>query len=143
MAQQLNRAFNHKPAMKEIYRWLSDDLKRRFRMTSALTRDFDAVVKSRVRSIKRSVKQTEVGIFKSELQLRVHFGGAEHEEAKRQASCYIAMCKEYKVTWCLQCKTCVFPFVVCFPFYQRASARTCSRSTISGPRQRRTCWWKN
>ena len=106
VTQQLNRAFNHKPAMKEIYRW-----KQRFRMTWAISRDFDEVIKSRVRSIKKTIKQTEVGVFKSELQLRGHFGGAEHEEAKRQASCYIAMCKKYQDT-CFTQQT--FPNIMVF-----------------------------
>ena len=35
--------------------------------------------------LKNTNKQSELGSWKSELQLRVHYGGAEHEEAKRQA----------------------------------------------------------
>ena len=46
--------------------------------------------------LKNTNKQSELGSWKSELQLRVHYGGAEHEEAKRQAACYVEMCRKFR-----------------------------------------------
>ena len=97
-AQQMGRAFLRHPMAKESYKWLTDNLKRRFRETWAVRRDFEQVLKKRVKSIKHAVKQTEVGTWKSELQLAVHFGGANHPEAQRQARCYMEMCQHFQDT---------------------------------------------
>ena len=81
--------------MKEVYKWLTDDLKARFRMSWSISRSFDSVLKKRVRCIKNVTKQKELGSWKSELQLRMVYGGVEHPEAIRQASNYIAMCRKF------------------------------------------------
>ena len=89
VAQHMTRAFARHPAAKEAYRWLTDNLKRR--ETWAVRRNFEQVLRKRVHSIKQTVKETEVGSWKSALQLAVHFGCAEHPEAQRQAKCYMEM----------------------------------------------------
>ena len=94
--QAINRAFARSNKAKEIYKWLGEDLKRKFRMSWSLHRNFDTVVKKRLRVLRNTKKQTELGIWKSELQLQVHYGGAGIPEAERQASCYMARCREYK-----------------------------------------------
>ena len=96
VGQQINRALQKHPQVKNVYKWLTDDLKKKFRMSWAVARDFDQVSKKRVRSIKQINKQTELGQWRSELQLQVHFGGVDHPEAVRQTNCYISMCKKYK-----------------------------------------------
>ena len=50
-------------------------------------------------------QEGEIGSWKSELQLQVHFGGADQPEAVRQATNYIGNCKLYED----RC------FNVCFP----------------------------
>ena len=94
--QAINRAFARSSKAKEIYKWLGEDLKRKFRMSWSLHRNFDTVVKKRLRVLRNTKKQTELGSWKSELQLQVHYGGAGIPEAERQASCYMARCREYK-----------------------------------------------
>ena len=98
IGQQIHRALLKNPQVKGVYKWLTEDLKKKFRMTWAVERNFDQVLKTRVRSIKQIRSHTELGSFKSELQLQVHFGGADHPEAIRQASAYIGMCKKFADT---------------------------------------------
>ena len=96
VGQQINRAFAKKPSCKDVYKWLTEDLKRKFRMTWSIERDFDVVVKKRIRSITNKTKQSELGSWKNELQLQNHFGGAQYPEACRQAANYISMRKQFE-----------------------------------------------
>ena len=50
MGQAINRAFQKHPKAKETYKWLTEDLKRKFRMSWSLNRNFDSVLKRRVRA---------------------------------------------------------------------------------------------
>ena len=93
--QAICRALKHQPNVKEVYKWLTDDLKSRFRMSWSISRSFDSVLKKRVQCIKNVTKQKELGSWKSELQLRMVYCGVEHPEAIRQASNYIAMCRKF------------------------------------------------
>ena len=93
--QALVRAFKKNKAAKNIYKWLSEDLKRKLRQSWGIARDFETVLKKQVRVLKNTNLQKEIGTWKSELQLQVHFGGPDRAEAVRQASCYISMCKKF------------------------------------------------
>ena len=105
MGNAVYRQLRKNDVASETYRWLTDDLKLRFRQTWALERDFNFISQKRVRSLTQAVKREEIGSWKSELQLQVHFGGADQPEAVRQATNYIRNCKLYED----RC------FNVCFP----------------------------
>ena len=93
------RSFKKNPAANETYKWLYEDLKKKFRQSWAVERSFDFITQKRIRTVSCRTKREEIGTWKSELQLQVHFGGADQPEAQRQASCYIARCREYHATW--------------------------------------------
>ncbi|CAK9051241.1 Uncharacterized protein SCF082_LOCUS28143 [Durusdinium trenchii] len=82
-------------AAAETYKWLSEDLKKKFRQTWAMKRSWDFIDKKRIRSVESKTKQ-EVGTWKNQLQLEVHFGGAGLPEAVRQANNYIINCKTFE-----------------------------------------------
>ena len=90
------RQLKKNPEMTEAYRWLFDDLKKRFRETWAVQRSFEFVRRKRVKSVATKTKQEEIGVWKNELQLAVHFGGANEPEAKRQASNYVKRCRDFE-----------------------------------------------
>lgn len=92
----LYRQLKKSPEMTEAYRWLFDDLKRRFRETWAVHRNFEFVRRKRVKSLATKTKQEEIGTWKNELQLQVHFGGTDQPEAQRQAANYILRCRGFK-----------------------------------------------
>ena len=96
MGNAVYRQLKKNDAAAETYRWLTDDLKLKFRQTWAMERNFNFISQKRLRSLTQTVKREEIGTWKSQLQLEVHFGGAEHEEAKRQAQNYINNCELYK-----------------------------------------------
>ncbi|CAJ1382340.1 unnamed protein product [Effrenium voratum] len=89
------RSFGKHPNMKETYKWLFDDLKRKFRCAWATHRNFDFVVSKRFHEKRESTKHQELGSFKSELQLQAHLGGVGVPEAERQAKCYIKNCEKW------------------------------------------------
>ena len=95
VGQAINRSFAKHPKVKEQYRWLTDDLKKKFRMAWAVERDFDKVLRKKLKKVTNTTKQSELGSWKSELQLQNHFGGAQFPEACRQASNYIRMAKHF------------------------------------------------
>ena len=95
-AQCLNRAFQRFPKYKNMYKWLTEDLKKKFRMSWSMCREFDSVVNKRIKIVTNKTKQKEIEVFKSELQLQNHFGGKDSPEACRQAACYIEMCRKYE-----------------------------------------------
>ena len=61
-----------------------------------MDRSFDTVPKKRIKTISTKVKQEEIGVWKSELQLQQHFGGVDQPEAQRQASNYIKNCRKWE-----------------------------------------------
>ncbi|CAJ1386233.1 unnamed protein product, partial [Effrenium voratum] len=89
------RAFIKHPDMRECYKWLFDDLKRKFRTSWAMQRNFDFVCHKRIHEKRESTKHSEIGSFKSELQLQAHLGGVAVPEAVRQAACYIKNCEKW------------------------------------------------
>ena len=89
------RQFEKQPAARETYKWLSDDLKLRFRQTWALQRNFEFISKKRIRSISVVTSNQELGSWKNELQLEHYYGGVGIPEAKRQASNYIKNCQKW------------------------------------------------
>ncbi|CAJ1418507.1 unnamed protein product, partial [Effrenium voratum] len=89
------RQFDKHPAARETYKWLSDDLKLRFRQTWALQRNFEFISKKRIRSISMVTSNQELGSWKNELQLEQYYGGVGIPEAQRQASNYIKNCKKW------------------------------------------------
>ncbi|CAE7837059.1 unnamed protein product [Symbiodinium sp. CCMP2592] len=99
--QALNRALDKEPHVKhDVYKWLSEDLKKKFRTSWAIERSFEKVVQQRTRVLRNVNRQQELGSWKSELQLRVHFGGAHEPEAKRQTDNYVAMCRQFGEIFC-------------------------------------------
>ena len=64
-------------------------------MAWAVERDFDRVMRRKLKKVTNTSKQSELGSWKSELQLQQHFGGAQFPEACRQASNYIRMAKHF------------------------------------------------
>lgn len=96
MGNAMYRQLRKFPEVQESYKWLFDDLKLKFRQTWAIDRNFEFISRKRVKSISTSTRQEEIGTWKNELQLQVHFGGTDQPEAKRQASCYINKCRNYK-----------------------------------------------
>lgn len=96
LGNALYRALRKNPKMTESYKWLFDDLKKKFRQSWAMTRNFDFVATKRVHMVATSTKQEEVGSWKNSLQLEGHFGGVGIPEAVRQAENYIANCMQYE-----------------------------------------------
>jgi hypothetical protein len=96
MGNQMYRQIKKNPKANEAYRWLFDDLKKKFRQTWSMTRTFDFIRTKRVHTISTKTKQTEIGQFKNQLQLEAHFGGVGHPEAKRQADNYVMNCRRFK-----------------------------------------------
>ncbi|CAJ1334196.1 unnamed protein product [Effrenium voratum] len=86
-------------AAKDTYKWLTDEIKLRFRQTWAMQRSFDFVKKSRVRSISIVTSNKELGMWRNQLQLEQHFGGVGLPEAVRQADNYIRNCKKWPETF--------------------------------------------
>ncbi|CAE7208657.1 unnamed protein product [Symbiodinium sp. CCMP2592] len=109
-SQALHRALDKEPHVKhDVYKWLSEDLKKKFRTSWAIERSFEKVVRQRKINYSDSEanlgtltvnRQQELGSWKSELQLRVHFGGAHEPEAKRQTDNYVAMCRQFGEIFC-------------------------------------------
>ncbi|CAK9016517.1 unnamed protein product [Durusdinium trenchii] len=95
MGNAMYRQIKKCPGANETYKWLFDDLKKKFRQSWAVSRSFDFVARKRIRSISTTTKNTEIGQWRSELQLQVYFGGTDQEEAKRQASNYIKNCRKF------------------------------------------------
>ncbi|CAE7276633.1 unnamed protein product [Symbiodinium sp. CCMP2456] len=99
--QALNRALDKAPQVKQdVYKWLTEDLKKKFRATWAIERSFEKVVKQRVRTVRNVTRQQELGSWKSHLQLCVFFGGSSEPEAIRQADNYVAMCRQFGEVFC-------------------------------------------
>ena len=96
LGNSLYRAFKKDPKAAEAYRWLFDDLKKRFRQSWAMVRNFESVMHKRVHVIETVTTQEEIGTWKNELQLQQHFGGTDQPEAIRQATCYIRNCEQFK-----------------------------------------------
>ena len=125
------RAFKKNPTANEQYKWLHDDLKKKFRQSWAVERAFDFIQTKRIRTVTCKTKRDEIGSWKSELQLQQHFGGVDQPEAQRQATNYISKCREFAVTW-----------LGAASFSMRVF-RMSSSSTTSGPRRRTSCWWRS
>ena len=77
--------------MASSYRWLFDDLKKKFRQSWAMTRSFDFVAHKRIHQVSTTTKQEEVGAWKSLLQLSTTFwrswcywGRETSEELRKQ-----------------------------------------------------------
>ena len=97
LGNALYRSLRKNPKMTESYKWLFDDLKKKFRQSWAMTRNFDFVATKRVHMVvATSTKQEEVGSWKNTLQLEGHFGGVGIPEAMRQTENYIRNCLQYK-----------------------------------------------
>ena len=96
MGNAMYRQLKKDPRAQECYKWLFDDLKKKFRQSWAMDRSFDTVLKKRIKTISTKVKQEEIGVWKSELQLQQHFGGVDQPEAQRQASNYIKNCRKWE-----------------------------------------------
>lgn len=90
------RAFKRAPAMANTYKWLTDDIKKKFRQCWCVHRSFDFVTTKRIHSVSTATRHDEVGSWKSELQLQMHFGGVGVAEATRQATSYISNCRKYE-----------------------------------------------
>eukprot|EP00435_Cladocopium_sp_Y103_P070031 s12_g34.t1 len=96
LGNALYRSLRKNPKMAEAYKWLFDDIKKKFRQSWAMTRNFDFVATKRVHMVATSTKQEEVGTWKNSLQLEGHFGGVGIPEAARQAKNYINNCLKYE-----------------------------------------------
>ena len=96
MGNAMYRQLKKDSRAQECYKWLFDDLKKKFRQSWAMDRSFDTVLKKRIKTISTKVKQEEIGVWKSELQLQQHFGGVDQPEAQRQASNYIKNCRKWE-----------------------------------------------
>lgn len=96
MGNAMYRQIKKDPKANDTYKWLFEDLKKKFRQTWAVHRSFDFISTKRVYTISTKTKQEEIGSYKSQLQLEVYFGGAGHPEAVRQAKNYIANCRKFK-----------------------------------------------
>ena len=96
MGNAMYRQIKKYPQAAEAYKWLFDDLRKKFRQTWAMNRNFDFISRKRSHTISTMTKQEEIGSWKSELQLQAHFGGVDQPEAQRQAANYIASCKKYE-----------------------------------------------
>ena len=96
MGNAMYRQIKKHENAQEVYKWLFDDLKKKFRQSWAVSRNFDFVNRKRLHSISQKVKQEEIGTWKNELQLQAHFGGVDQPEARRQAQNYIKHCKQYE-----------------------------------------------
>ena len=72
LGNSLYRAFKKDPKAAEAYRWLFDDLKKRFRQSWAMVRNFETIMHKRVHVIETVTKQEEIGTWKNELQLQQH-----------------------------------------------------------------------
>ena len=96
MGNAVYRQLKKDPGAQECYKWLFDDLEKKFRQSWAMDRSFDTVLKKRIKTISTKVKQEEIGVWKSELQLQQHFGGVDQPEAQRQASNYIKNCRKWE-----------------------------------------------
>lgn len=92
----LYRSFKKHPAAQETYRWLFEDLKKRFRQSWATQRSFDFIEHRRIHVISTATKQEEIGSWKNRLQLENHYGGVGIPEAVRQAENYIANCRNFQ-----------------------------------------------
>lgn len=95
LGNQMYRQFQKSPAAKECYKWLTDDVKLKFRQSWAMERSFDFVLEKRIRSVGISTKHREEGSWKNELQLQQYYGGIGNKEAERQASNYIRNCEKW------------------------------------------------
>ena len=96
LGNALYRSLRKNPKMAEAYKWLFDDIKKKFRQSWAMSRNFDFVATKRIHMVATSTKHEEVGTWKNSLQLEVHFGGVGIPEAERQAQNYISNCLEYE-----------------------------------------------
>ena len=96
MGNAMYRQIKKDPKANDTYKWLFEDLKKKFRQTWAVHRSFDFISTKRVYTISSKTKQEEIGSYKSQLQLEVYFGGAGHPEAVRQAKNYIANCRKFQ-----------------------------------------------
>ena len=50
VGQAIARAFQKNPAAKHVYKWLTEDLKRKFRISWGVSRSFETVLKKRARA---------------------------------------------------------------------------------------------
>ncbi|CAJ1356285.1 unnamed protein product [Effrenium voratum] len=83
------------PAARETYKWLTDDVKLRFRQSWAMQRSFDFISKKRIRSVSLKTANQELGTWRNQLQLEQHYGGVGLAEAVRQADNYIKNCRKW------------------------------------------------
>lgn len=96
MGNAMYRQLKKDVQAQECYKWLFDDLKKKFRQAWAMERSFDVVIRKRIKILTTTVKQEEIGAWKNELQLQQHYGGVDQPEAKRQADNYIRNCRKFK-----------------------------------------------
>ena len=102
MGNAMYRSFKKNPAASEAYKWLFEDLKKKFRQSWAMERSFDFIQQKRIKTVTCKTRREEMGSWKSALQLEAHFGGVGIPEAKRQADNYMKKCKDYGVTWLMR-----------------------------------------
>ena len=89
--QAIARAFKHCPKAKNVYKCLTEDLKRKFRMSWSLSRSFDSVLKKRIQATCSSTIPYCLGMFWCEalktisthMQAQLKQGHQEHEQKKR------------------------------------------------------------
>ena len=135
----LYRQLKKNPEMTEAYRWLFDDLKKKFRQNWAFNRNFEFVQRKRIKSIATKTKQEEIGVWKNELQLAVHFGGANEPEAKRQAANYITRCRDFQDNRRLK----FLSKLIDISIVRASWCRTPFASSTSGRRLRTFSWWRS
>lgn len=100
LGNALYRSFKKNPQAAESYRWLFDDLKKKFTQSWAMSRNFEFIEHKRVHVISTTTRQEEIGQWKNQLQLEQHYGGVGIPEAKRQADNYISNCRKFEEKSC-------------------------------------------
>lgn len=93
VGQCFGRALAKVSGPKTIYNALDDCMKKEFRSMWALERNFQFTEESRTRTWTEIQQQRKKGFFLNFMSLANKLGGFAFEEARKQAECYVAMCK--------------------------------------------------